>query len=344
MGAPSADRQLVRRTETWLVAHGLPYFVDRYRATVTGRLSRGRLVLVGVSALLIGVVVALIVGSWSGSVSLALSVGLSAAGAMLLLYGLGSLEAHLIARWALGRAMGSLWLLVPLLTRALPMLLLFITFLFINTEVWQVASALHGGVLWGTVMFFAAAAVGFLVARLARELDEFDDQVTLDDVVAGTRGTPLEQAATEIAAEDVDLPADAQVTGLQMVNLVLVLVIAQAVQVLLLAVAVFGFFVVFGMVAIDASVIESWLGHPPTHPFGADVLSWELIKVAVFLASFSGLYFTVTAITDEQYRKEFLSTLMDDLERSVAARVVYRRLRAAADAPGASGAPDPAAG
>ena len=30
--------------------------------------------------------------------------------------------------------------------------MLFITFLFINTEVWQVASALHGGELWGAVL------------------------------------------------------------------------------------------------------------------------------------------------------------------------------------------------
>ena len=40
----------------------------------------------------------------------------------------------------------------------------------------------------------------------------------------------------------------------------LALVIAQAVQVLLLAVAVSVFFMVFGAVAIDDTVIESWIG------------------------------------------------------------------------------------
>ena len=45
-----------------------------------------------------------------------------------------------------------------------------------------------------------------------------------------------------------------------MVNLVLVLVIAQAVQVFLLSVAVFAFFLGFGALAIDPSVITSWVG------------------------------------------------------------------------------------
>ena len=43
-------------------------------------------------------------------------------------------------RWA-GRSAASR-LLLPLVTRALPLLMLFITFLFINAEVWQVASSM----------------------------------------------------------------------------------------------------------------------------------------------------------------------------------------------------------
>ena len=40
----------------------------------------------------------------------------------------------------LRRTFGSLRTLLPMMTRALPLLLLFVTFLFINAEVWQVAS------------------------------------------------------------------------------------------------------------------------------------------------------------------------------------------------------------
>ena len=254
---------------------------------------------------------------------------------LLALYALLSLRAQVIAGWALRRAFRSLGLLLPLLTRALPLLLLFITFLFINAEVWQVSSTLDGGILWGTVLFFGGAAVLFLIPRLADELDAFDDSIVSADLIAASEGTPLEGPAQRLVDDDIDLPEEAQVTGLQMVNLVLVLVIAQAVQVLLLAVAVFAFFMVFGAVAIDDQVIESWTLGEVHHVFGIDAVSQELLQVSVFLAAFSGLYFTVYAITDELYRKEFFTVIMNELRRAVGARVVYRALRRAATQPDA---------
>ena len=324
---PGPTPDPVVAAEAWFLRHGLPYFVDDLRLQVHARLGRGRLIAVGGGALALGVLAGTALGllaSPSTGVAVALSVALGG----LALYALRALRASVIAAWALRRAFGSLGLLLPLATRALPMLLLFITFLFINTEVWQVASALHGGVLWSAVLFFAAAAIGFLVPRMAQELDEFDDRVRADDLRAATVGTPLEAAAAELLADDaVDLPEQAQVTGLQMVNLVLVLTVAQVVQVFLLSVAVFGFFLVFGAVAIDASVVETWIGHAPSYPPGPHWISVELIRVATFLAGFSGLYFTVTAITDETYRREFFTQIMRELQRAVGTRVVYRALR-----------------
>lgn len=321
------DLDAVEAAESWFSHHGLPYFVDDVRAVVAARLSRPRVVLVVLVAVLLGAVAGTIFALLTGA-SFGLPAGASVAGGVLLLYALRALRASVIAAWALRRGFGSLGLLLPLATRALPMLLLFITFLFINTEVWQVASALEGGVLWGAVLFFAAAAVLFLVPRLAEELDAFDDAVDVDDVLTATAGTPLAQVAREVVADaGLDLPAEAQVTGLQMVNLVLVLVVAQAVQVLLLALAVFAFFMVFGAVAIDDSVISTWLGVPPEPLFGLSFVSVQLLHVSVFLAGFSGLYFTVVAITDELYRKEFFGEILGELARAVGVRVVYRELR-----------------
>jgi hypothetical protein len=318
----------LHEVERWFVGHGLPYFVDDIREKVLHRLSRGRLVVVLLVGLVLGIVSGLVVGPLANESSIGISTGATVAIVWLVLYALQALRAQVIARWALRRAFRSLGLLLPLLTRALPMLLLFITFLFINTEVWQVASALHGGVLWGTVLFFGAAAILFLVPRLAEELDEFDDSIVSADLMAASKDTPLETAAQRLVDQDIDLPEEAQVTGLQMVNLVLVLVIAQAVQVLLLALAVFVFFIVFGAVAIDPSVITSWVGgDAPTYRFGFELVSEELVKVSVFLASFSGLYFTVYAITDEVYRREFFTVIMNELRRAVGARVIYRALR-----------------
>ena len=185
-GAASPE---LRDVERWFVAHGLPYFVDHIRAQVLGRLGRGRIVVVLSVAVVLGAATGVVVGLLADSVSLGISTALSVALGAVALYALQALRALVIASWALRRAFGSLGLLLPLLTRALPLLLLFVTFLFINAEVWQVSATLDGGVLWGTVLFFGVAAILFLVPRLAEELDAFDDSIVSADLIAGA-GAP----------------------------------------------------------------------------------------------------------------------------------------------------------
>jgi hypothetical protein len=318
-----------RAAEAWFRAHGLPYFVDDVRTEVLRRLHRSRIVLVLLVGVVLGAAVGVVTGILASSDggSAGFTTGLTVALAIASLYALRALQTATITRWAAGRAFASLGLLVPLVTRALPMLLLFITFFFINTEIWQVAHALSYGVLGGTVLFFGLAAVFFLVARLGEELDEVDDIVDTEEVAAGCVGTPLERAARELADEGSDLAIDTDVVGLEKANLVLALVIAQAVQVLLLSVAVALFFMVFGGVAIDDGVVHSWIGRWPDYPLGQHFVSIQLAKVSIFLGAFSGLYFTVYAVTDATYRQQFFTEILRELERAVGVRAVYRHVR-----------------
>jgi hypothetical protein len=84
--------------------------------------------------------------------------------------------------------------------------------------------------------------------------------------------------------------------------------------------------VVFGAVAIDSRVIETWIGSKPSYPFGVGVVSRELLQVATFLSAFSGLYFTVYAVTDATYRQQFFTAILRELGQVVSARVVYRHI------------------
>ncbi len=149
-------------------------------------------------------------------------------------------------------------MMFPLVTRALPLLMLFITFLFINTEVWMVANSLDPGVLTMAVMFFAAMAVGFLLVRLPEEMDRVDDDTDVGRLVERTRGTPVGHCSAEVFEEipEGDLRGVLEVTGLQKWNLVLVLLVSQFVQVLLLSVAVLVFFLVFGSVVMQPDVVK----------------------------------------------------------------------------------------
>lgn len=151
-------------------------------------------------------------------------------------------------------------------------------------------------------MLFAAVAVGFLVVRLLEEVDRLDNEIGRDE-----------------------LGDEAEVVGLQRANLVLVLLITQAFQVLLLALAVFAFFLVFGAVAMDDTVLETWIEEPLTYPANIHVVSTELLQVLTFLAAFSGLYFAVYAVTDETYRREFFTEVLGELEQALKVRVRYLR-------------------
>jgi hypothetical protein len=319
------ERQLaLRDAEQWFIRHGLPYFVDAERTVVRRGLGRARLVPVLTVALLVGAAVGVAAGLFLDSVSAGLVLGLWAAGLVLAAYAATVLRLVVIARWAVNRTFHSLGMLFPLVTRALPLLLLFITFLFINTEVWMVANSLSQGVLALAVMFFAAMAVGFLLVRLPEEMDRVDDDTDRGRLVGRTRGTPVEGCAAEVLGEtpdDGDLRRLLEVSGLQKWNLVLVLLVSQAVQVLLLSVAVLVFFLVFGSVVMQPDVVEAWLGKDAYTNVTA-----PLVKVSVFLAGFSGLYFTVYAVTDETYRQQFFTSVSRELERAVAVRAVYRTL------------------
>ncbi len=123
-------------------------------------------------------------------------------------------------------------------------------------------------------------------------------------------------------------PSEPSCRRLQKANLVLVLLFSQALQVLLLAFSVFVFFIVFGKVAISDSVITTWVGRRPSSLPSLDWLpiSNELFQVSVFLAAFSGLYFTVYAVTDQTYRDQFFTSVSKELERAIGVQTVYRSL------------------
>jgi hypothetical protein len=230
-----------------------------------------------------------------------------------------------IARWALVRTFAEVSSLFRLVTRALPMLLLFMTFLFINTEVWQVASNLSVASLWLVVALFSALAVGFLLVRLPEEVDRADDDVDDALLLRACRGTPLEEHCRALVEDpEADPAAYAEVTGYERWNLILVLMIVQTVQVVLLSLTVFAFLMLLGSITMTDPVLTTWQTDPPF------ATSTALLQVSVFLASFSGLYLMVSTVTDDAYRAQFFGGVTRELERAVGVRAVYLALRAGA--------------
>jgi hypothetical protein len=173
------------------------------------------------------------------------------------------------------------------------------------------------------VLLFVVLGMAFLFVRLPEEVDKADDDVDDATLVQVCTGTPVEQVCRELVAEDGPDPAAyAQVTGYERWNLILVLVVIQSVQVLLLSLSVFVFLIVFGSLTMSQYVMDTWLGEQSSG------LTVDLVQVSVFLAAFSGLYLTVSTVTDETYREQFFGDVMHELRRAVGVRAVYLALRA----------------
>jgi hypothetical protein len=328
---PEERAESMARAEKWLESNGLPYFVYRERRSLVSQHQRARVVGLVLVALVVSSAVGVAVGVWTST-----SAGVACELAVLLLlvfgYGWTFLRLRPIVLWAIRRTFGSLRLMFPLLSRALPLLLLFITFLFINTEVWQVASTLSRPRLWMGVLLFAAIAVLFLLARLPDEVRQVEEDAADDRLVESCRGTPVADAATTLRG--VSYPT--KLSRLPRVNLVLVLLFSQLVQVFILALVVYAFFLVFGTLAIDDRVINDWVQPvKPDERVPSDLpslgeylpISEQLFQVSVFLAAFSGLYFTVYAVTDSTYREQFFADLSHELEQAIGVYTVYETLR-----------------
>lgn len=324
---PEQRAESMQQAEAWLDAKGLPYFIYRERRSLIERHQKRRVVWLVTGAVVIAAAVGVGIGLLSTSVSAGVAV---ATGVLLLLvlgYGWTFLGLRPIVLWAIWRTVGSFRLMFRLLTRALPLLLLFMTFLFINTEVWQVASEVSRGRLWLGVLLFAAIAIAFLLVRLPDEVHHVEDEAADDRLVECCRGTPLAAAAATLKGD----AYPARLSRMPRANLVLVLLVSQLLQVLVLSLTVFAFFIVFGMLAIDNHVITTWLG--PGHPdYLPSVEQWvpisqELFQVSVFLAAFAGLYFTVYAVNDSTYREQFFASLSRELEQAIGVYTVYETLR-----------------
>ncbi|WP_111510318.1 hypothetical protein [Mycobacterium kyogaense] len=233
--------------------------------------------------------------------------------------GLGS-----IALWAFRFAWEQVGALGTLLSRALPLLMLTVVVYFTG-ELWQLSARVTRERLWQTIGFLAAVGLAFMVATIRDEISALrQDRTRQSDPGALLAETPLARLAPGTPTP---------LSWPERVNVVAVMVVAQAIQVVLFTTGLFLFFIALGFVAVPPDVLVLWSGEqscpvgvPPCDGtwFGVHVpVPQTVVHMSLFVAVLSGLYFTVSTSVDPLYRERFFEPLISDVAVSLAGRDTY---------------------
>jgi hypothetical protein len=214
-----------------------------------------------------------------------------------------------ILRWASRRLLAQLRASLDLLGRALPLLLVFANVLFLTAELWQAARTMPTSFAFLLVGLLGLVGAAFLITRVPREVRALEEE-------AGRAGPPL--------------------TTRQRLNVGMVMLVSQGLQIAVVGLAVFAFFVVLGVLMVNDTVREQFMGNSGhvvlrLDLFGEPVqVTRELLRVSGGIAIFSGLYWAVAVLTDATYREEFLDELTREMTETFKARAEYLTLRARA--------------
>lgn len=239
----------------------------------------------------------------------ALSVVLINLGILAAIYGVVRYGLHSTLAWGVAGAFSDLGESLLRLIRLLPLLLVFSMVLFYNTEVWQVfdnAPEVSDYILW---WFFVGLIITILALRLRSETNTI-----LSRAVAATPGAT-------------DLP---DLTRAQRRNVRVMVGSNQLLQVMVVSLGVGIFFLVLGFLTITPKVMTAWgvsggafVDQIPLTSTDNAVISATLLRVATALATFTGLYYAISVLTDGVYRDDFIDGMADRMAMVYAARVSY---------------------
>lgn len=212
--------------------------------------------------------------------------------------------------------------------QVVPLLLVALTLSFFSTEVWQTIGQLHGLPLVLTTLLFVGLAAVFATRQGRPDLDRLGVFVDGNEL----REALPARLANRLTEHDFAVAPVPHLRRGERANLIVILVLSQVVTAAVIAVIVFVFFVVLGVLTVDKAALVSWLGHDPRiaaswrlagHQY---LLTNELLRVSAFLGAFTGFYFIVSSSTDATLREHLVSGHERHVRACLAARHAYWNL------------------
>lgn len=228
-----------------------------------------------------------------------------------------------ILGWAGKVAVGNLRLVGALFVRALPFVLLTVL-VFFNTYVWLMAEYVSRGRLWLALLFMGALAVAFVTSSTVEQVRPMltaSAQPSTDD--GQLVGTPF--------ADIPDPASHDKLSRTERLNVMFVLAVSQVLQVGMVAIVTGAIFLVLGLILLSPRLLAEWTRNGATDGqfLGMTLpVPGSLIQTSMFLAALTFMYVSARAVSDGDYRSQFLDPLIADLRLTLVARNRYRTLPA----------------
>ena len=244
------------------------------------------------------------------------------AAAVVMVLALTSTGIGSILGWAAELTLTNMAYAAGMFVRALPVVLL--TFLvFFNTYVWLMTSLISRGRLWLGMGFLFLIAAAFLVSSTMTEVRPL---LAAPTAIAGDAdrlaGTPFE-----------GVPDPSDTLGLSLgerLNTVFVVAASQLVHVLTVAVMTGMVFFMLGLILVSPPVLDAWTrgaGSSDGRLLGMTLpIPDSLIQTTMLLTAITFMYLSAKAVTDTQYRAQFLDPILDDLRLTIVALGRYRSM------------------
>ena len=226
--------------------------------------------------------------------------------------------------WAARMTLGNLASIGAMLVRALPVMLLTVL-VFFNSPVWTMASTISRARLWLALVFLFLIATAFLVSStLTRVQPILHPDAKSPEDARSLAGTPFETMP--------DRPRRVPLSRSERINVVFVFSLSQVVQVLTMAGVTGLIFLTFGLILVSPELLDAWTrgGSRDGQILGMTLpIPQSLIQTTMFLTALTFMYLAARAVSDKEYRAQFVDPLIDELRLTLVARDRYRTSTAA---------------
>lgn len=227
--------------------------------------------------------------------------------------------------WAVRLTMAQAAAMGALFVRSLPVLLLTVV-VFFNTYVWVMASTISRARLWVAVLFLLAVTVAFVVSvSVARARPMLESASAPDEGGHTLDGTPF--------ADLPDPPVAIPLSRIERINVVVVLAAAQIAHLMMVAISTSAIYLTLGLIVLSPGLLAKWTGGGPSDGtvLGMTIpVPQALIHITLVLCALTFMYVSARSVGDDEYKRDFLGPLIEDLHSTLIARNRYRSSRAEA--------------